>query len=316
MKNHLLPEGFRDSLPDLAFKEFRIVSDFINIMLDNKYKIVRPPLMEFENSLFSLSNNLNNTDSFRVLDPQSQKIMGLRSDITNQIARIASGSLKTMQRPLRLCYFGEILKVKNSQLNISRQSTQIGAEMIGISDQKLELEVINMITKILNEFDISNFTFSLSMPSLIKSLCKDFNLSTEETKSLTNSYENKNLSEIKNISKKVYDISSTLLQAVGKINENYRILENEMFPPYTQIEINKFLKSIKNFLPISKKISLILDPIELDKTGYHNGIMFKVYSEDLNELFSGGSYKVNNENCIGFSALVENIIKEYSLIKN
>ena len=139
MKNHLLPEGFRDSLPDLALKEFRIITEFMQIMLNSNYKIVRPPLMEFENSLFSLSNNLNDTNSFRVLDPHSQKIMGLRSDITNQIARIASGALKTIKRPLRLCYFGEILKVKNNQLNISRQSTQIGAELIAVSYTHLTL---------------------------------------------------------------------------------------------------------------------------------------------------------------------------------
>ena len=50
MKSHLLPEGFRDSLPDLAAKEFDIISKFIDFMSSNGYEIIRPPLLEFENS--------------------------------------------------------------------------------------------------------------------------------------------------------------------------------------------------------------------------------------------------------------------------
>ena len=103
MKTHLLPEGFRDSLPEMAEKEFVLISEFINLIKKYNFRLVKPPLIEFENSLFFLSKK-DNIDSFRVLDPLSQKVMGLRSDITTQIARIACGSLKNQSRPLRLCY--------------------------------------------------------------------------------------------------------------------------------------------------------------------------------------------------------------------
>ena len=65
---------------------------------------------------------------------------------------------------------------------------------------------------------------------------------------------------------------------------------------------------IKDNIP---NIRLNIDPIEIDKFGYHNGILFKFYSKNFNELFSGGRYNVNDENCIGFSALIENLIKEF-----
>ena len=54
---------------------------------------------------------------------------------------------------------------------------------------------------------------------------------------------------------------------------------------------------------------LIIDPIEIDKSGYHNGIIFKFYSESMRELFSGGRYRINEEECIGFSSLIENLIR-------
>ena len=65
-------------------------------------------------------------------------MMSIREDITMQVARIACGSLKSMQRPLRIMYSGDVLRIKNNNLNMSRQFTQIGGEMIGIKDYYCE----------------------------------------------------------------------------------------------------------------------------------------------------------------------------------
>ena len=132
MKSQLLPEGFRDKLPDLAEMEQKINTFYLELMRVNGYMLVKPPLVEFENSLFFLKNDNENIDSFRIMDPLTQKIMGIRSDITMQVARIACGSLSKKVRPIRLCYTGEILKVKNNNINLSRQFTQIGGEIIGV----------------------------------------------------------------------------------------------------------------------------------------------------------------------------------------
>ena len=307
MKTHLLPEGFRDSLPEMAEKEFILISEFVNLIKKYNFRLVKPPLIEFENSLFFLSKK-DNIDSFRVLDPLSQKVMGLRSDITTQIARIACGSLKDQSRPLRLCYFGEILKVNNSYINISRQSTQIGAELIGIDGNYLEVETINIITELLNKYKIKKFDIILSMPTFVESISSDFNLNNDQTLFLKKNLENKNTNELKKISKEVYETSLKLINCIGVIKNKISNLESVNFPSKTQIEVNKYLNSVKNLENKTKDLNLIIDPIEIDKSGYHNGIMFKFYSSSMKELFSGGKYRVNNEECIGFSSLIENLI--------
>ena len=53
-----------------------------------------------------------------------------------------------------------------------------------------------------------------------------------------------------------------------------------------------------------------MDPLEIDESNYHTGLAFKVFSENLKELFTGGNYKVFEENCIGFSGYLENLVKE------
>ena len=56
-----------------------------------------------------LSKEKQKSECFRVLDPLSQKIMAIRSDITSQIARISCGSLFLSKSPLKLCYSVEVL---------------------------------------------------------------------------------------------------------------------------------------------------------------------------------------------------------------
>ena len=157
MKNQLLPEGFRDSLPDLAIEEYRINDCFLKITKKSGFLYVNPPLIEFESSLFFLSKEKQKSECFRVLDPLSQKIMAIRSDITSQIARISCGSLLHSKRPLKLCYSGEVLKVKNNNLSMSRQSRQIGAEVIGVKTNHILVDVIKLIVKVLDKLNFKNF---------------------------------------------------------------------------------------------------------------------------------------------------------------
>ena len=75
MNNFLLPEGFRDTLPNLAAKEVSIFSIFCDLMLKTGYQIVKPSLIEFEKSLFFLNIDRENVNSFRLLDPLSAVCM-------------------------------------------------------------------------------------------------------------------------------------------------------------------------------------------------------------------------------------------------
>lgn len=308
MENQLLPEGFKDSLPETAYKEFKISTEFIKIMKKKNYMLVRPTLLEFEKSMFFLTKGSMEKNSFRVLDPLSQKVMAIRSDITTQIARISCGALKFQARPLRVMYFGDILRVNNSQLKTARHSTQLGGEIIGVKNEENEIELIRIISEILKKFKINNYKISLSMPTILKSVSLDFNLNKEQELYLKNCYDNKNLMDLKNISTEIHDISSKLLNRIGPLDKIYQFLTSENFPSKTQCEINKFLTSLQNFKKKLTNENFIVDTVEIDKSGYHNGLMFKFYSDKLTELFSGGSYEVNKENCIGFSALVENLI--------
>ena len=315
MKSQLLPEGFRDGLPDLSELEYEISSIFLDLMNLNGYMLVKPPLLEFENSLFFLTKENENINSFRVMDPLTQKYMGIRSDITMQIARLSCGTLSQSNRPLRLCYTGEILKVKNNSVNLSRQFTQIGAEIIGVEKNYCLDEVITLVIELLKKIKIKKFIFNFYMPDLINVISKDYNLSSFSHEKLVNSYRNKNINDLKNISQDLFEVSQFLLSLVGKFDENTENKLKNNLPKNIKREVLNFIKHIKEIKGDFSDCEIIIDPLEIDETDYHTGFCFKVYSEDSKELFSGGGYKVEGQDCFGFSGFLENFTADSSIRK-
>ena len=120
--------------PDAAF-EAEIVERLVASFAARGYDRIKPPLIEFEDGLLSGAGVALAPQTFRLMDPVSQRMMGVRADITPQIARIARSRLGGAPRPLRLSYAGDVLRVRGGQLRPERQIMQVGAELIGSSRQ-------------------------------------------------------------------------------------------------------------------------------------------------------------------------------------
>ncbi|MBX9634247.1 MAG: ATP phosphoribosyltransferase regulatory subunit, partial [Magnetospirillum sp.] len=127
----LLPAGLRDILPLDAEHEAGVVGRLMAHFAAQGYERVKPPLIEFEETLLAGAGAATASQCFRVMDPLSQKMMGVRADLTPQVARIAVTRLAGAARPLRLSYAGQVLRVKGSQLRPERQFGQAGIELIG-----------------------------------------------------------------------------------------------------------------------------------------------------------------------------------------
>ena len=127
----LLPAGLSDLLPPDAENEAASVAALMEVFASHGYERVKPPLLEFEDGLFAGAGAATADQTFRLMDPESQRMMGLRADTTPQVARIASTRLAAAPRPLRLSYAGQCLRVRGNQLAPERQIGQAGIELIG-----------------------------------------------------------------------------------------------------------------------------------------------------------------------------------------
>jgi len=123
----LLPAGLADLLPPDAAREARAVDVAIERFAAFGYERVKPPLVEFEESLLGGPGAALSPQTFRLMDPVSQRMMGVRPDMTVQVARIAVTRLKHEPRPLRLSYGGNVIRVRGSALKPERQFAQVAA---------------------------------------------------------------------------------------------------------------------------------------------------------------------------------------------
>ena len=169
----LLPAGLSDILYPKAQVQAKKIENLLDVFSDYGYLRVKPPLVEYEETLLSDGPGTVLKDStFRIMDPLSQKMMALRSDVTAQISRIASTRLSHLTRPLRLSYSGDVLRVKGDSFNTERQKTQVGAELIGLENEFCDAEIILICLKALKSINIENIDMKNKNALILKRLVK------------------------------------------------------------------------------------------------------------------------------------------------
>src|SRR5438046_3616755 len=110
----LLPTGIHDLLPPEAETEAAIVSHLMATLTAHGYERVKPPLVEFEDTLFSGAGAAMATATFRMMDPASHRMIGVRADMTPQIARVAAPRLGAAPRRSRLGDAGQVAGVTDA----------------------------------------------------------------------------------------------------------------------------------------------------------------------------------------------------------
>ena len=307
-KQNLLPAGFSDVLFPKSENQNHIVEKILNFFADFNYLRVNPPLIEFEETLFAKGpGSVLKENSFRIMDPISQKMMALRSDMTTQISRIASSRMSHYPRPLRISYSGDVLRVKSSNLNMDRQITQVGAEIIGDFNSDSETEIILIGLKTLKSLNIKNLSIDLNFPMLTEKLLSK--CSQELVPKILLGIEKKDYKLIQSFNFPNKKEILNLMKSSGIFTSSSKYLSS-------LIDTNKNNKSIKHLVNIAQKIkenfssvNIILDPLEMNSFNYHDGITFTIFSKGIRTgIAKGGNYKtISQENATGISIYTERL---------
>ena len=165
----LLPEGLRDRLPGDAVAQARRVGAILDGIEAKGFARISPPLIEYEDSLAAHLKS-SRTDLARFIDPLSQRMLAIRPDITPQIARIVSTQLADAPRPLRLAYAGPVVKLGVSHLNPDRETTQVGAELIGDDSVEAACEIASIAVEALAATGVTGLTVDLTLPDLVQTI--------------------------------------------------------------------------------------------------------------------------------------------------
>src|ERR1700744_4033572 len=211
----LLPAGLRDLLPPDAETEASAVEALMDVFAAHGYQRVKPPLLEFEDSLLAGSGAAVAEQTFRLMDPDSRRMMGLRADTTPQVARIATTRLANEPRPLRLSYAGQCLRVRGSQLAPDRQITQAGIELIGCDNPAADAEIVLVGAEALAAVGLTRTSFDLTLPTLVPTLLDDAGFAGVTRTALARALDRKDAASVARLGGRLAPTLTELLLAAG-----------------------------------------------------------------------------------------------------
>ena len=291
----LLPNGLRDVLPPDAGFEADLIARLLAYFTARGYARVEPPLIEFEDGLLSGAGVAMSADTFRLMDPVSQRMMGVRADITPQIARIARTRLGTAARPLRLSYAGAVLRVRGTQLRPERQLTQVGAELIGSAAPAADAEIIVLAAESLGALGIEGLSVDLTVPRLVPAVCAEAGLTDDALAALRTALDRKDAVGVATHGGGAADVLAALLAATGPAEAAIERLAALKLPADAAGERERLGEVMGLICGAAPDLKLTLDPVENRGFEYHTGIGFTVFAAGtLGELGAGGRYRVTN----------------------
>src|SRR5579883_1493276 len=258
----LLPAGLRDLLPLEAEQEARLRETLLATLAARGYDLVKPPLIEFEDSLLSGAGAAMMADTFRMMDPVSQRMMGVRADMTLQIARIATTRLAKAPRPLRLSYGGDVLRVKGSQLRPERQFLQVGAELIGSAAAEADAEAVLLAAEALDGIAVRDLSVDLNSPTLVQALCRGFAVGGAETARLRASLDRKDAAAVAAIGGPVAKLCGELLEAAGSAEPALARLAALDLPRDAAAEAARLAEVAALVRRARPGLALTIDPVE------------------------------------------------------
>jgi ATP phosphoribosyltransferase regulatory subunit len=321
----LLPAGLRDVLPPDAAHAADLVHRLRRVFAGYGYDWVEPPLVEFEESLLDGAGAAMAPDTFRLMDPVSQRMMGVRADITVQVARIATTRLAHLPRPLRLAYAGDVLRVKGKQLRPERQFTQIGAELIGAAEATADVEAVLLAVDALMQIGVGRLSVDLTVPTLVPLVlaAQDFASGSRRpavTRRLRDALDRKDAAAVDEAVRMLGGegkVFGAIMRASGSADAALAALGALDLPKPARREIERLAVVALELMAARPDVSFTIDATENRGLEYHTGVCFTIFRAGVRgELGLGGRYRAGRldearpqEPATGFTLYLDPILR-------
>lgn len=293
----LLPEGIEELLPPQAERLERLRRTLIDQMNSWGYELVVPPIIDYLESLLTGTGNDLKLQTFTLTDQVSGRLMGIRADMTPQVARMDAHQLRR-ETPTRLCYLGTVLHTLPDGFAGDRSPLQCGAELYGSDSVESDVEVIRLMLATLTATGINDAQLDLAHVGIFRGLVQQAGLNEEQESLLFDALQRKALPEIDSLLAD-WSLESALhdmLRALVDLNGGDEVLAraDKIFARASD-DVRAALQNLKQvaaglqqFLP---DVPLFFDLTELRGYHYHTGIMFGAYLHGHGQAIAwGGRY--------------------------
>lgn len=290
MPNWLLPENIADVLPS----EARKIEELRRVLLDNfrcyGYELVMPPLLEYIESLLTGAGQDMDLRTFKLVDQLSGRTMGVRADMTTQVARI-DAHLLNRQSVTRLCYAGSVLHTRPSGLHATREPLQIGGEIYGHAGLEADAEIQELVLASLALANISEVRLDLCHVGVLRALLDSDAVAKRHETEIFGLLQAKDVPALKELTKDFQPVVRQALLDLPNLYGDKAIIQKarEILPKLDGIAIA--LDELAYLVDLAGSAKVTVDLADLRGYHYHSGVMFNAFVPGLpNAVARGGRY--------------------------
>ncbi len=290
--NHtwLLPEYIEDILPPYAQQVETLRRRLLDLFASWGYELVCPPLIEYLDSLLTGKAQDLDLKTFKVVDPLSGRLLGLRADITPQVARI-DAHLLNRQGPTRLCYAGAVLHTRPAALTHSRELLQVGAELFGHAGVEADREVLDLLLAALQETGLGEVRVSLGHVGIFQALAAASGVAESERQALFQTLQAKDLPALEQLCRGLTPAIAEALLRLPELYGDVGVLATARRVLPDLPDIARALADLSELAKADAGIDILVDLADLRGYGYHNGAMFAAYAGGQAQAIAlGGRY--------------------------
>ena len=292
----LLPEGVEEILPPRAMRLERLCREIIDLLTGWGYEFVIPPPIEYLESLLTGAGEDLDLQTFKLIDQLSGRLMGVRADITPQVARIDAHRLQR-DIPVRLCYLGSVLHARPGKPGDTRAPMQAGAELYGHAGVASDIEIVRLMLATLARAGLEQPCIDLGHIGIFRALSAASALNAAEQQEVFDILQRKAGDELRALYKEwgVSDAAGLALAALIDFNGDQAILKEaaERFAGVSEAaglaiaELEALVAAIGD----NADILVNIDLAELRGYHYHTGMVYTAFAPGQGEgIAFGGRY--------------------------
>lgn len=293
----LLPEGIEEVLPPEAWHAETLRRRILDLYHSWGYELVIPPFIEYLESLLTGIGSDLDIQTFKVTDQLTGRLMGVRADMTPQVARIDAHSFKH-EGPARFCYAGSVLHTRAASMLSTRSPIQLGAELYGCDDMAADREIIGLMLETVKQAGVTDIHLDLGQVAIYRGLVEQAKLEPEVEKQLFDLLQSKAKADVEefvehNVSDKAI---ARMLAALVRLNGGRQVLDEARAllakAPQSVLEALDMLQDLAESVADQyPDIDLYFDLAELRGYRYHTGLVYSAYVQNYGQAIAkGGRY--------------------------
>lgn len=289
MRNWVLPEYIEDILPPEARRIESLRAQLLELFRVHGYELVMPPLLEYLESLLTGTGHDMDLRTFKLVDQLSGRTMGLRADITPQVARI-DAHLLNRKGVTRLCYCGSVLHPLPAGLTSTREPLQIGAEIYGHAGIESDLEIQRLLARALQLCRLPDVRLDIGHVAVFRCLAQRGRIGPALEADLFAALQAKDVTALKALTRRLDRTTRGAILLLPELYGGREVIARARRALPKHAAITRALADLDR-LSVTEDIAVSIDLADLRGYHYHSGVAFAAYCSSLpNAIALGGRY--------------------------